>query len=337
MSRNSFSSVFLAIIAIAVFTAILVPFVILRRVDPGEVGVLVDYGGGTFTGQPVIKKVSTSRYFVVNPFTQKLAKYPVRQQTLELKAVVENDVIVGGDAAKCSDSGGIPLWIDTRVFYHVDPAHPGELFQLRPGYQLDSGNDDIEADDGDIESEIVLPKTVGAITEICSKYVYTSIYGEYKTEFRERVEVMLRESLAESYILLDDFIMGDINSTLEIEKSLSVKSEEQQKAAAAEYQADQKRTQAQGAADSVTIAAQGDADALLIEVAARAEAIKIDAAAQADAIALISAELEKHGMSLKDWKWLEEWDGVTPRTLVISDENGSPLMTIDLTSSEPGQ
>jgi regulator of protease activity HflC (stomatin/prohibitin superfamily) len=304
--------------------------VFLRRVDPGEVGVLIDYGRGSLRNEPVVSDVPTAKYFIVNPITQRLAKYPVKQQTLALKAIIENNQVVGGDAAKCSDQGGIPLWIDTTVLWRVNPDEAAELYLIRPGYSLDIDNDEVEADDGDIEQTVVLVKTVGAISQACSEFAYTEIFGEDRDAFGERIAELLLPDLESSHIILDDFIVGEINSTIEIENSLSTKSSSEQQAQAAMFTAQEARNKAQGEADSAVITAQGEADAVIIAAGANAESIRIEAGAQAEAIQLIADELAKHGMTLKDWKWLEEWDGQTPETLVLSDENGSPLLTIDL-------
>lgn len=318
------------LLIIAVLVGAIFVFISLERVDPGEVGVLVDYGKGSVTGQPEIREVPTARYFWRNPMTQKLAKYPTRQQTLALIAEVENNEVVGGDAAKCSDQGGIPLWINTTVLWRINPDNPGELYLLRPGYALDRDDDENEADDQDIEKEIVLQKTIGAITDACGEFGYTEIFGDSRTAFRDRVYELLQPSLENSFIILDDFIMGEINSTQEIEASLSTKSTAQQQSQAALYQAEQARTAAKGQADAAILSAQGEADALKLRAAAQAEAIKIEAEAKAEAIRMIAQELEARGISLLDWNQLEKWDGKYPTTLVITDQTGTPVMTIDL-------
>ena len=95
---------------------------------------------------------------------------------------------------------------------------------------------------------------------------------------------------------------------------------------------------AKGEADAAILSAQGEADSAVLRAKGNAEAIKIEAEARAQAIQLLADELEKHGISLIDWSWLETWDGKLPATLVISDDTGSPLMTIDLAPTpEPGQ
>jgi regulator of protease activity HflC (stomatin/prohibitin superfamily) len=188
---------------------------------------------------------------------------------------------------------------------------------LKPGYELDRDNDENEADDNDIEQAIVLQKTIGAITDACGEYIYTDIFGVERTAFRNRVYEILGPSLAQSYIILDDFIMGEINSTKDIEASLSTKSTAQQQSQAALFQAEQARTVAKGEADAAILSAEGEADSAVLR-------------AKGQAIQMLSDELEKHGISLIDWNWLETWNGNLPATLVISDDIGSPLMTIDI-------
>jgi regulator of protease activity HflC (stomatin/prohibitin superfamily) len=261
---------------------------------------------------------------------QRLAEYPAKQQSLALVGIVENNEVVGGDAAKCSDSGGIPLWINTTVLWRVDSEHVGDLYLLKPGYSLDIDNDENEADDNDIEQAIVLQKTIGAITDACGEFIYTDIFGVERTDFRNRVYEILEPSLAQSYIILDDFIMGEINSTKDIEASLSTKSTAQQQSQAALFQAEQARTVAKGEADAAILRAEGEADSVELRAGGQAKAIKIEAEARAQAIQMLADELEKHGISLIDWNWLETWNGKLPSTLVISDDIGSPLMTIDI-------
>lgn len=314
----------------------------LKRCKPGEYCVVVHYTISDADGYALVEEKPVAQFFWINPINQKVARYPAQEQTTSLVAIVDDatNEVIGGDAVKCSDSGGASVWVNVDIWWQVVKPEVGDLYLKRPGYALDSkeGSDGIEADDGDIESELVLPAIRDAFARNCDDYSIVEMYASKRGEFFAEVEEQLRINLASTHLILTGASFGNINSTAAIEASLQKVATAEQAALEAEHAANAVRTEAQGAADAAVLHAQGQADAAIIAAQAEAEKLRIEAEGQEQAIAIIGEAVTEYGMTLKDYKWLETWDGRTPTTLVVSDDSGEVFMTIDLVPTEgPGQ
>src|SRR5437667_6949682 len=65
-------------------TALLAGFTAVQRVDPGFTAIVVDYAVGTTSGITRYTQAPTGSFFLINPLTQRVAKYPLAQQTLSM-------------------------------------------------------------------------------------------------------------------------------------------------------------------------------------------------------------------------------------------------------------
>lgn len=277
---------------------------VVQRVDPGNVGLVVDYSKGTISGQPSITTVPTGSYNFLNPFTQSLQEYPVAQQTLTMVRVGGEGQVTSDDSVGCQDMNGIPINVDSSALWRVDPTKADKLYLLRPGMPL------IGASNGDISSVVVRREVRNAVTVACSQYSYDEIYGAKRVEFGLTVANYLGPELASSYILLDKFIFGEIYLSPVQQEAISRKAVAQQAAIEASYLAEKARNEAAAAVAQA-------------EGAKQVEILK--AQAQAEAINIIQQQLNASPAYI-EYLYAKNWNGALPSTLVLSDGQSFPLL-----------
>jgi hypothetical protein len=191
-NSNTSSGITIAIslIVVAVLGYAIYLGVIYRRVDPGEVGVLVKYKTGTTDASlATYEQIPTGSWVKVNWWKEALARYPISQQSLTMVKSSSEGQVEGDDSTKCQDEKAIPLWIDSTALWRVDPTKAGELYLLRPGMPL------IDNPGADIESTVVRREVRNAITVACSEYSYANIFLGGRETFRT-VEEVLRATQA---------------------------------------------------------------------------------------------------------------------------------------------
>lgn len=292
---------------------------VVRRVEPGFAGVMVDYGAGTSTGRPAIRTLATGQYVLVNPVLQQLAAYPTSQQSLIMVRAEHEGQVKGDDSVSCQDTNGIPLSVDSTSFWRVDPDQVGELYLLRPGVQL-AGREG-----ADISSLIVRRAARSAITTGCSQYRYDQVYGKQRDAFRETIEQELRKELFTSRIVLDQFRLGELHLKSEQQRAITEKANAEQAALQAAFL----RQKAENEAAGAIAKAEGDKQVRIKQSEAEAEA---------EAIRAVQDQL---GRSPEYIRYLlaTRWDGKYPSTFVGQD--GLTLLgSLDLgqgTANRPGR
>src|SRR5258708_4543873 len=108
----------------------------IQRVDPGFTAIVVDYSVGQQVGQQLYHQVPTGSFFIVNPLTQRVAKYPLAQQTLSMVRRSNEGQVVGDDSVECNDITGVRVNIDSSTLWRVIPDKAGNLYFLRPDVPL---------------------------------------------------------------------------------------------------------------------------------------------------------------------------------------------------------
>lgn len=285
---------------------------VVRRVEPGYAGVVVDYGAGTTTGRPAIRTLATGQYVVVNPVLQQLAAYPTSQQSLIMVRAEHEGQVKGDDSVGCQDTNGIPFSVDSTTFWRVDPDQVGDLYLLRPGVQL-AGREG-----ADISSLIVRRGARSAITTGCSQYRYDQVYGKQRDAFRETIEQELRKELLASKIVLDQFRLGEVHLKSEQQRAITEKANAEQAALQAAFL----RQKAENEAAAAVAKAEGEKQVRIKHSEGEAEAIR--------------AVQEQLGRSPEYIRYLfaTRWDGKYPTTLV-GQEGMTLLGSVDLTPPRP--
>ena len=279
--------VFFAVVALVVFAGC---SSIVKRVDPGNSGVIIDYGAGTVAGQPVIKSVTAGQYFVVNPGLQHVVSQPVSQQTLNMIQVDKSD-----DSVACRDKVGIPVSVDTTVLWRIDPTKVGELHLIRPHMTLENGTDN------DIGSQVVRPLARNAVADTCGTFAYSELFRS-REAFGERAAIDLRESLAKTYLVLDQIQIRDFKLGPEQQKALNEKAVAEQQAAAAQYLEEKRKAEARAAI--------------------------AEAEGQAEAIRLIQAQIAQNPEYV-NYLATTKWDGKLPQV------TGGAMPFIQLPVAQP--
>lgn len=278
----------------------------INRVDPGRVGVLIDYYEGSATGKPVITAVQPGQWKIVSP-TQRLAEYDISQQALIMVRREEEGQIKGDDSVDCKDRTGIKVNVDLTVLWKVNPEEVGDLYLLYPGQDLKQVND-----------EVVRRIARTTVADVCGQYGFLEIAGTKRVEFGGKVAELLAPRLAETYLVMTGASPGEIYLEPEQQKAITDKSVAEQEALRAQYLLQQR---------------QYEADAAV----AQAEGVKkvtiLNAQAQAEAIRIINEQLGDSPYYIR-YVYATNWNGVLPATLVVADGREFPLLgALDLTEA----
>ena len=311
MTRPSFrpfgGSILVTFVALLVAVIVIVlAFISLRRIDPGNVGLLIDYSKGTATGKPDITPLGTGSYRLINPIFQNVQEYPIAQQTLTMVRSTSEGQVQGDDSVACQDQNGIPINVDSSTLWRVDPEHAAQLYLLKPGVPL------IGSAESDISSVVVRREVRNAITNACSSYSYDEIYGAKRIEFSQAVGKLLAPELAASYILMDKFLLGEIYLSKDQQDAINRKAVAQQAAIEASFLAEKAKNEA----DAAVAKAEGDKQVAILQAQAQAESIQI-----------IQQQLNSSPQYIA-YLYAKNWNGVLPSTLMLPNGQSFPLLAI---------
>lgn len=136
------------VVAIVAIVAIIIAVAVIGtnftyRVDPGKVGLLVNYTQKESDGSPKITVIPQSTFIWYNSWNgQAMFEYPIALQTLTMVAKGNEGDQTGDDSVSFLTQQGIPLKIDMNVQWRV--TSPAKLYFLMPGIPLDgSFNHDV--------------------------------------------------------------------------------------------------------------------------------------------------------------------------------------------------
>lgn len=279
-----------------------------QRLEPGWAAVKIDYAnGGRRTDIP------SGGFLQYNPLTERIAEYPIGQESLTMvRKAGEGQAAAasGDDSVECRDQHGIPIHIDTTVFWRIDAQHIADMFVLRPGVPL-IGKTLSDGVDGVVVRRLVR----GTMQDICAPLLYNDVFGPKRADYVNAVSKTLgcpttavsvptndgttttvadanvdpltrtadpNSALGREYIICDKFQMGEIYLDDAQQKAFSDQATAQQLAITAQAQVEVERQKAlaaaqtaDGAASAVTKAA--DAQAYAVRTAADARAYEIEA------------------------------------------------------------
>jgi len=296
MSRGGITLI--VVVAVIALAAIVVFGLVLQRVEPGKVGVLIDYGQGTTDGKPEIQPVSPGTFRFVGPL-QRLAEYDMSQQSLTMVKAEEEGQAKGDDSIVCRDRTGVQLNIDATIIWRVDTEKIGSLYLLYPDKNLDT-----------IGLEVVRRLGKTALNDACGNYGYADIYGPKRVEFGQKVAEFLSLRMQETYLVLASFNMGEVYLQPEQQNAVTAKSVAEQQSQEAAFLKQKREYEAQAAVAE----AEGQKQVKILQAEAEAEAIRI-----------INEELGNSPYYIK-YIYASNWDGVLPATLVLADGTEFPLL-----------
>lgn len=270
----------------------------VKRVDPGNVGVLIDYNkkDPQDSSKPYVENVGNGQYRFTSP-TQQLIQYPIAQQTLVMVRAEKEGQVVGDDSILCPDKTGIPMHIDTSVVWHVDTAHAADLYFLRPNQST-----------GAIQDNLVRQEAKALIPSVCSGIGYREVFtGTTRTDMGERATTLLANKLAPFFIKVDSVVLREIH----FDKGLTDAINENNQAAIS-------ANTAQLTAAGTKAKAEGERDADIARANGRSEAARV--------------ELERYGNfdNYLKAKSLEKWNGQVP---LVSDGAAPFAFTMPITAT----
>ncbi|HUS17965.1 MAG TPA: SPFH domain-containing protein [Chloroflexia bacterium] len=265
-----------------------------HRVDPGVAAVKIDYGAGTTAGKPAVISLQTGQFIFFNGATERIAEYPIAQQSLTMVQVAAEGQVKGDDSVKCQDIHGIPVRLDSTTLWRVDSAHVGDLYLLHP-------NTPVGGHEGsDISSTVVRREVRNALTLACSQYTYDAIFSTKRGEISTDVERVLQPNLAESFIILDKFLLGEVHLEEQQQQAISAVASAQQAALKAGYD----KQQAENVAAGRVATADGDKKVAILKAEGDAEAIRV-----------INEQLSRSPAYIQ-YYYLQKWNGVLPSTML---------------------
>ncbi len=296
------------VVVIVAIMIILIAFLsgAVNRVDPGSVGVLIDYGAGTVTGQPVITPQQPGKLMFVWP-TQRLAEYNISQQALIMVRRVEEGQVKGDDSVDCKDKTGIQVNVDLTVLWKVKTEEIASLYLKYPQANLKQ-----------ISDEVVRRIARTTIADICGQYGFLEIAGTKRVAFGQSVTEVLSPRLSDSHLVLEGTAVGEVYLLPEQQKAITDKSIAEQEALRAQYLLQQR---------------QYEADAAVAQAEGQKKVTVLAAQAQAEAIRVINSQLGDSPYYIR-YVYATNWDGVLPAALVIADGREFPLLgALDLSQA----
>jgi regulator of protease activity HflC (stomatin/prohibitin superfamily) len=265
----------------------------IKRVEPGYAGVKIDYARGQTAGETgySVEQVPAGRFVFINPITQRLAQYPISNQTLTMVRRVTEGKVQGDDSVKVVDTNGVTLNIDVSVIYRVMPDKVGDLYTEWAGVPLV----DPSTSGGDVEDRLVRPAVRSILPNSAATRDYLEIYATEKGKIQQEAETALRAYLAPKFIDVVALQIREVYLPDTLIQAINSKVAEQQLAEQAQATV-QKNTQLASAAQEQ---AKGEAAARTIRAQAEANANQLIAKS-------LTPELVQYQYALK-------WDGRLPQ------------------------
>lgn len=280
----------------------------IQRVDPGYTAIVVDYSVGAQPGQQLFRQVPTGSFFFVNPLTQRVAKYPLAQQTLSMVRRAQEGRVVGDDSVECNDIAGVRVNIDSSTLWRVQPDKAGNLYFLRPDVPL------TDESGGDIADLVVRREVRSAITYVCGTMSYEAIYGVDRSKFANNVKDLLAKNLQNQYIEVDSFLAGEVYLQPELAKAIADKVNAQQQAQQAAFL----KQKAENEALASVATAEGAKKVRILEGEGEAQYIE-----------LVNKQLANAPQYIQ-YIFSAKWNGTLPVTLVTGG-GSTPLLQLPTT------
>lgn len=292
------------------------------RVEPGNVGVLINFRTGE------ISPVPPAQWVWLDWRNERLIEYPASERSLIMVTKSDEGQVKGDDSVECRTADRQLLRIDSRSTWRVNPDGVGRLYQSWKDVPLDGRFN------ADISTLVVRGLAQGAIVQGCSHYTWEDILGLERDKFATMVESRLRSDMAEANLILTRFQMGKVYPSTEIAGLLSARLDGQRQAELATFQQQQAeregqaavtRAQAEARVAEVRAAqerglalqkAQSDADQA--RIAYETEAARIQSLANAEAASNQARATSLTPLLVEHDRW-RRWDGRLPQTVLSAD------------------
>lgn len=170
------------------------------RVDPGYVGVVIDYSDGGKVSQ-----APTGTWQFVGPY-KKMIEYPVSQiQSVLARETNAKGETTEDDSINCPTKGGVQLRIDATLWWRADPEQITNLYFRQPGIPL-YGSKGM-----DVDSRVVRTALSALVGQVCGDYVWEDVYAIKKNEVQDKIRREVSRTLSEQFLKVDDFFLGAVS------------------------------------------------------------------------------------------------------------------------------
>jgi regulator of protease activity HflC (stomatin/prohibitin superfamily) len=217
-------------VAIIIFSSAIV-------IDPGEVGVQVLFGD-------VSESVLTNGLHFINPLME-IKRMDVRTQSYTMSSVHSEGQRVGDDAIATLSSDGLTIKLEVTILYHLNPESAQSVYRL---IGLDYGE------------KVIRPEIRSAIRDIAVSFLSTDMYGSKREDFVTRVQKRLDSTFNKRGILLEQFLLRDVQLPDRVKAAIDEKIAAEQEAQKMTYvlqkeqkEAERKKVEAGGIAEAQRI------------------------------------------------------------------------------------
>ncbi len=237
------------------------------------------------------------------PYAEYVVFYPISKQTYTMSATHYEGQVTGDDSIEARTLDGQVIYVDASVIFSINPA---KVVEVHIAWQDRYAND------------LVRPLARGVIRDAVSQFRVDEVVSTKRFELEQMITKALAEKLSQNGLVLEDFVMRNINFTQEYAQAIEQKQIAEQRALQAKFEVEQKKQEAEQARQ----VAQGEADAQVIRAEGEAKARLLQAEAEAKALQMI-AEVLKENPDLLTYRYIEK---LAPGVQVMLVPNNAPYL-----------
>jgi regulator of protease activity HflC (stomatin/prohibitin superfamily) len=206
LARTKLPWILAAVIALPLLVFVFKAFVI---VGAGERAVIYSKLAGVREGQ-----LGEGMHLNI-PVIWEPVVYDVKAMTYTMSAQGREGQIHGDDSLLALTSDGLPVQLDVSIRFHVAPDEVWKLHQeIGPAYI----------------TKIVRPLTRSAIRMVLARFTVTEVYSGARQEIINQIRELLEPKFADSYLMLDEVLMRDVQFSTQFQQAIEEKQVAQQEA-----------------------------------------------------------------------------------------------------------
>ncbi len=263
---------------------ILLGFGCLERINPGEVGVVVNLAGNDKGVEGEELKVG---FHLISPWKE-VYKFPIYEQ---------NHQWVESEGFSFQTQEGLSVHADIGITFNLMPDRVHELFcKYRRGMQ-------------EITDLFIRNNVRDAINRFASRMKIEDLYGPKKEDFfKDVLEQINKELKPLGFNISHLYIIGKFGVPDNVKDALNRKIEAIQRA----QQRENELREAEAEAKKAVAITEGLARSKMINAKADADSLIIESRAKADANRMLSQSLTRE---LLEWQSINKWDGKLPSAM----------------------
>jgi regulator of protease activity HflC (stomatin/prohibitin superfamily) len=193
-------------LVLLVVLIIILPLIIVV-VDAGETGVYSLFG-------KVKEAELKSGLHIKNPFA-KITKMTIRTEEYTMTGVSDEGKVKGTDSIQALTKEGLDVALDITVLYRLNEEKASDVYR-EVGLTY--------------EDKIIRPVIRSSIRETIALYDAKVIYSEKRTEIAEKISTALNELLDKRGIVLEEFLLRNVELPMNLQNSIEEKLQAEQEA-----------------------------------------------------------------------------------------------------------